>query len=165
MMSHTGNLLKYAAASAIATASLYVLAEPDDGGPTGKAVLRFENASYDGGLVSGTLLVGAVGGMVFVPAWSTEPYNFSLEDVSECGTHRKVRWAIADPVGNLPKRPPVIVEPGYWYGKDVAYPLFRGTNGPKCIEFTIAFLLEAQRPAAELRLRISIGKGATVLPK
>ena len=154
---------KYVAFWLIAGTSLGAFAEPKDLPQTGRAILRFERASYTGGKVSGTLLVGAVGGIVLVPAWATEPYNFSLEDVSECDTGRKVRRWTADPVGNLPERAPVKIEPGYWYGKDVEYPLFGDRAGPNCIEFTIAFQSGAQRRAAELRLRITSGGRAKVL--
>jgi len=116
------------------------------------------NVRYDGKNLLGRLLVSPVDKAVCLDKRLIESFALNLEAVSECGTGRKLGFLVVDVLAKPLREEDVLaVPPGYWYGKEIALPLFpeRGMEQlePDCVEveFSLHALLGGQ--VARLRVR------------
>ncbi len=92
-----------------------------------------------------------------------ESIVLTTESVVECETGRRLSFLEMDVLARLPRDEDLLLlEPGYWYGKDVRIPLFTpGLNGPEvaCIEAELTFH-PREGGAASLRVRGELSASA-----
>jgi hypothetical protein len=131
-----------------------------DGGASSAAPARVElqNVRYDGRMVTGRLLVGAVAQSLTLDRRIIESIYLTTESVSDCATSQPVGFVAMDVYAQRPREEDILVlNPGYWYGKDVSILLFSedpgGPPAPACIEADFVFRQLGGRPAASVHVR------------
>jgi hypothetical protein len=132
----------------------------NDGGAESQALARveLENAHYDGRMLKGRLLVGASDRSLALDKRIIESIYLTTESVLNCATGQKVGFVVMDVYAQRPREEDILIlEPGYWYGKDVSILLFSeeplGQSTPPCIEAEFAFRAMGGKAAAILRVR------------
>ena len=132
--------------------------EPQDGGAAtaSRARVALQDVRFDGQALHGRLLVTAEEGNVLLDKRLIESIVLTTESVVECETGRRLSFLEMDVLARLPQNEDLLLlEPGYWYGKDVRIPLFTpGLNGAEvaCIEAEFTFH-PREGGAASLRVR------------
>ena len=133
----------------------------------GNPVLLFQDATYDGVWLRGRVLVGASDGPVLVDVDMDEENGLTIDDVKTCDTGEKVRYWVQDSVcvENCEPRPPLLLYPGDWYGKEISRELFSRAPGPECFEFRLRLNLPgSQISEADAHLDLRVEKGAGLVP-
>jgi hypothetical protein len=114
------------------------------GGGTARAELETRDILYDGYALSGRLLVSAVGRSLRVDKRLIESISLTTRSVVDCSTGQPVGFLEMDVLAPRPQEEDILVlEPGYWYGKEVKILLFSrhgdARPGPECVIVEIAF--------------------------
>jgi hypothetical protein len=120
--------------------------------------LLLQDIRYDGRSLSGRLLLSPVEGRLQVDKRLIESAALSTKSVTDCATGQPVEFMVMDVFARPPQQEEVLVlEPGYWYGKDIRLPLFAetpdGGRSPECIEAELVFHALGGKTAARLQVR------------
>ncbi|WP_147444558.1 hypothetical protein [Corallococcus sp. CA031C] len=78
--------------------------------------------------------------------------------VLDCATTQPLEFLVADRFPPPPREEDLLkLEPGYWFGAEVDFPLFdellNGKRGPDCVDITLTFHPEPPTPAVTTRVR------------
>jgi hypothetical protein len=123
-----------------------------------RARLELQDIRYDGWALSGRLLVSAEEGHLRLDKRLIESASLSTNSVTDCATGQPVAFMVMDVFAKRPREEDVLIlEPGYWYGKDIRIPLFAEIpgkpRGPECIEADMVFHALGGKTAARLHVR------------
>jgi hypothetical protein len=121
--------------------------------------LLLQDIRYDGRTLSGRLLLSPVEGRLRLDKRLIESATLTTKSVTDCATRRPVEFMVMDGFAKRPQPEDVLIlEPGYWYGKDIQLPLFAespdGGRGPECIEAELQVHALGGKTAARLRVRV-----------
>ncbi|MFP2901602.1 hypothetical protein [Corallococcus sp. 4LFB] len=110
---------------------------------TARPLIEFQSPHYDGSTLSGRILVGAAEGAITVDRRLVENSSLEVTAVLDCATAQPVEFLVADRFPSPARAEDLLgLEPGYWFGADVDFPLFdeqlNGKRGPDCIDLTLA---------------------------
>jgi hypothetical protein len=113
---------------------------------------------YDRQTLSGRILVSALGGDLRLDRRLLSSASVNVDAVSECETGAPVSFLMVDSFPPAPRSEDLLIlEPGYWYGTEVRFPLFSerlmGRPGPDCIEADVSLLSFGGRPVGHTRIR------------
>lgn len=128
-------------------------AESDGVSKGPRAVLEVQNVQYDGEMLSGRLLVGALGDGLRLDKRLISGVHVNVDSVAECATGRQVSFVIWDsfpPTGR--EEDILILNRGYWYGAEMRFPLFI-RPGPACINAELSLLSFEGVRIASVRFR------------
>lgn len=122
--------------------------------------LQLQDARYDGEELTGRLLVGTAEGRLVLDKRLIESMALTTRSVKDCSSNQPVDFLIMDVLASRPRQEDLLVlEPGYWYGKDIQVSLFNerltGQRGPDCIDAEFAFHALGGKPVAQMRVRIT----------
>ncbi len=126
---------------------------------SGQIALELQEIRYDGWSLSGRLLVGAVGRSLRLDKRLIESVSIYVHDVSACDSGQSVWFMKVDAFPPPPREEDLLVlEPGYWYGTRVDFPLFDAkdygpSGGPECIDVEFVFSALAGQPETQVRVR------------
>ena len=123
--------------------------------------LELQSLRYDGWTLSGRLLVSPEEGRLHLDKRLIASASLSTTSVRDCATGQSVEFMVIDVRAKRPQEEDVLVlEPGYWYGKDVRIPLFAETpdrqRGPECIEADMMFHALGGETVARVHVRAAI---------
>jgi hypothetical protein len=118
-----------------------------------QAVMELQGIHYDGGVLSGRVLVGASMDGLRLDRRLVPGIHVNAEAVRECATEQPVPYVVMD--GFIP--PPqeedlLVLNQGYWYGSDARFRLFF-ERGPGCISVELSLLSFDGERAASVRVR------------
>jgi hypothetical protein len=109
-----------------------------------RATLELHDVRYDGEYLVGRLLISPVDGPLLLDKRIISTVDVDVDSVRECSTGERVKHVVMD---ILPPRmceeDVLVLEPGYWYGGEVRFPLFAEEFtglGPECIEVGLSLL-------------------------
>ncbi len=109
-----------------------------------RAKLELQDIHYDGKYFAGRLLISPMDGPLPLDNRIISTVDVDVDSVRECSTGERVKHMVMD---ILPPRTceedVLILEPGYWYGGEVRFPLFSEEftgPGPECIEVGLSLL-------------------------
>jgi hypothetical protein len=107
-------------------------------------LLKLQDATFDGQIFSGRLLISPIGGSLRVDKRMIESFTLSVKDVSACGTGQPLEYIITDVLAPpLREEDILILQPGYWYGKQIRLRLFDAQGGsqttPECFEADLIY--------------------------
>ena len=134
------------------------------------AELELRNIQYDGDTLSGSLLIGAVGGSLCLDKRLIPGVEVRVDWVWDCSLEisNPVPFMRLDYASSPPREEDVLVlEPGYWYGAPVRLPLFpreqpTGKSNPDCVEVSLSLLPVGGAPAGRVRVRASRAPSALI---
>lgn len=122
------------------------------------ATIELQHIDYDGEDLRGRLLIGALDGPIRIDKRLIENISLSLKGISDCASGQELFFIKAGVVAP-PRREEdtLILEPGYWYGKDVRVSLFdqhllESQGQPECIDVDLILHVLKGR-SAQLRVR------------
>lgn len=134
--------------------------ESSDGGikELPRVRLELQDLRYDGWSLSGRLLVSPDEGRLRLDKRLITSASLSTKSVTDCVTRHPVEFMVIDVRATGPQEEDVLLlESGYWYGKDVRIPLFAETpdrqRGPNCIEVDMVFHALGGAPVARVHVR------------
>jgi hypothetical protein len=109
-----------------------------------QALLELQDIAFDGQIFSGRLLISPVGGNLHVDKRMIESFALSVKNVSACDTGQPLEYIITDVMApSLREEDILVLQPGYWYGKQVRLRLFdeqsRGQTTPECFEADLIY--------------------------
>ncbi|MBN9685104.1 MULTISPECIES: hypothetical protein [unclassified Corallococcus] len=109
-----------------------------------RPLIEFQSPCYDGSTLSGRILVSAAEGAITVDRRLLENSSLEVTAVLDCATTQPVEFLVADRFPAPARAEDLLsLEPGYWFGADVEFPLFdeqlNGKRGPDCIDLTLTF--------------------------
>jgi hypothetical protein len=119
--------------------------------------LQLQNIRYDGEELSGRLLVSTAEGRLVLDKRLIESISLTIRSVKDCNSDQPTKFLIMDVLTSRPREEDILVlEPGYWYGKDIQITLFNerltGQRGPDCIDAEFAFHALGGKPIARLNV-------------
>lgn len=131
---------------------------PDGGAAFSRATLEAQDISYDGEALSARFLVSPVGGSLRIDTRFIDTIALSVDSVVDCATGKDLSYIIMDVYApRLREEDILILEPGFWYGKQVRLPLFgeraTGEPSPACFEAEIIYHALDVKNAARVRVR------------
>ncbi len=109
-----------------------------------RARIELQEVHYDGEYLSGHFLVGAEGERLRLDKRLFSNIDVNVNSVLDCQTRQNVPFLVMDafpPRGR--EEDLLILEPGYWYGRTLRFPLFaKELNGlgPECIEVELSLI-------------------------
>jgi hypothetical protein len=120
--------------------------------------MELQNVRYDGKELAGRLLVSPATESLCLDERFIEEFALVVNAVTECDTGRDPGFFVMDVLApSLREEDILVLEPGYWYGKDVSLFLFServsGKPSPECIEVEFTFHALNFKNAARLRVR------------
>lgn len=129
-----------------------------DAAPPVRAHVELQDVRYDGQTLTGRLLITAEKGRLLLDRRLIESVYLTTESISDCGTGQALPFVIMDVLASRPREEDILVlESGYWYGKDVSIPLFTESLSqqfqPACIDAEFNFHALGGETAARLRVR------------
>lgn len=135
-----------------------------------RAEVMLQDTRYDGWTLSGRLLISPVEGRLRLDKRLIESASLSTKAVKDCATGQPVEFLVVDVFARHPQEEDVLVlDPGYWYGKDIRIPLFAETpsrrRSPECIEAELVFHALGGKAATHLHVRaeqLSVDAGPPV---
>jgi hypothetical protein len=109
-----------------------------------QVLLELQDIAFDGQIFSGRLLISPVGGSLRVDKRMIESFALSVKDVSICGTGQPLEYMITDVLAPpLREEDILVLQPSYWYGKQVRLRLFDAQRGsqpaPECFEADLIY--------------------------
>lgn len=112
---------------------------PPGNDSTGKIQVEAGRTQYDGEVLQFRLLLGATDGGVVVDRRLIENVHVAMDAVRECAMAGDLSFLFVDRWASPPtEKDLLLVEPGYWFGSDLRYPLFPREDfpdgGPRCID-------------------------------
>lgn len=121
--------------------------------------LLLQDIRYDGQTLSGRLLLSPLEGRLRLDKRLIESATLTTKSVTDCATRRPVEFMVMDVFVKHPQPEDVLIlEPGYWYGKDIQLPLFAeapdGGRGPECIDAELQVHALGGKTAARLQVRV-----------
>ncbi len=120
--------------------------------------MDLQEIHYDGEYLSGRFLVGAEGERLRLDKRLFSNIDVNVNSVIDCQTRQNVPFIIMDafpPRGR--EEDLLILEPGYWYGSTIRFPLFArelGGLGPECIEAELSLMSFEGRCVGLHRVRV-----------
>ncbi|MCY1047460.1 hypothetical protein OV208_39545 [Corallococcus sp. bb12-1] len=125
-----------------------------------RPLIEFQSPHYDGKALAGRLLVGSEEGTLTLDRRLIENSSVEVVAVLDCATAQPVEFLVADRFPPPAREEDLLrLEPGYWFGTQVDFPLFdeqlNGKPGPDCIEITLSFIPKPPTPALTTTLRVS----------
>lgn len=138
--------------------------ETEDSGTAPRAHLEFQDVRYDGQSLSGRLLISALESRLRLDKRLITSIALTTESVSECETGKPLPFIEMDVRAARPSAEDILLlEPGYWYGKDVRIPLFtESLQHPACIDAEFAFHAVGGQTVASVHVRA--GNNASMTP-
>jgi hypothetical protein len=120
--------------------------------------LELQDTRYDGWTLSGRLLVTPEEGRLRLDKRLIENAALSTNSVTDCATGQPVEFLEMGVRAKRPREEDVLIlEPGYWYGKDIRLPLFAEIpgrqRGPECIEADLMFYALGGKTVGHLHVR------------
>jgi hypothetical protein len=122
------------------------------------AKVEMQEVRYDGNDIHGRLLISPSAGNLCLDKRFITQFDLVTEAVSECDTGRDLGFFVSDVLAPPLKEGDVLVlEPGYWYGKDISVFLFSekitGKPSAECIEAEFTFHALNVKHAARFKVR------------
>lgn len=102
----------------------------------GRVRLEFQNTHYDGEKLSGRLLLGVEAGQLRLNRQLIPDLQVEVRAPVDCQTGLPVRFMTWDGFTAHRKEDLLILEQGYWFGRDVEFSLFEEHltgPGPECL--------------------------------
>jgi hypothetical protein len=131
--------------------------EISEGGKTpGRVQLELQDIHYDGETLSGRLLIGVEEGRLRLNRQLFSGIQAEVRFPVDCRTGLPVKYIIWDSFPPHRKEDLLILERGYWYGKEIEFPIFdeHFTGlGPECLKAEIWLFSFDGRIAARRELR------------
>lgn len=130
----------------------------DIGNADARARVEFQDLHYDGETLSGRILVSALDHGLRLDRRLIPSISLNTESISDCTTGKPLPFIVMDVLAPRPREEDLLVlEPGYWYGKEVRIPLFTESIQqqfhPDCINAEFTFRTIGGRAAARVRVR------------
>jgi hypothetical protein len=128
--------------------------------------VEFQDLHYDGETLSGRFLVSAQDHELRLDRRLIPSISLNTESVSDCTTGKPLPFIVMDVLAPRPREEDLLVlEPGYWYGKEVRIPLFTESLQqqfhPACIDAEFTFRVLGGEAAARVRVRAERATTAT----
>lgn len=128
--------------------------------PAARPLIELQSPHYDGGALSGRILVGTEAGPLSLDRRIIENSSLEVTAVRDCATAQPVEFLVADRFPPPAREEDFLkLEPGYWFGAEVDFPLFderlNGKRGPDCIDLTLTFHPKPPTPAATTTVRVT----------
>ncbi len=118
--------------------------------------LEFQDIHYDGETLSGRLLVGVTEGRLRLNKQLVSDIHAEVRYPVDCHTGLPVKYIIWDSFQPRRQEDLLILEPGYWYGKEIRFPLFEEHLtgvGPECLKAELWLFSFDGRIAARTEIR------------
>jgi hypothetical protein len=122
------------------------------------AMLELHDIQYDGGVLSGRLLVGALVDGLRLDKRLISSIHVNVDSVRTCATDQPVPYVLMD--GFIPPAQDedlLILNRGYWFGAKVRFWLFL-ERGPECINAELSLLSFEGKRVASVRVRAERGE-------
>lgn len=127
--------------------------------PIQGGLLEFALASFDGKIMKGRVLLGASIETFSLDSRLVEDVGIEVRDIRACDKPDRLEYKAFDWVMDAPSPDQIVVlRPGYWYGRDVKFPLFDEQTKPglpDCFEGKMMAWTLDGRLAATLPIRVA----------
>ena len=118
-----------------------------------QAVLELQHVQYNGGVLSGRLLIGALVDGLRLDKRLLSSFHVNADSVSDCEADREVPYLVLDyRVRAASDEDLLILNRGYWYGGEARLRLFF-EPGPDCINVELSVLSWEGKRVGSVRVR------------